>query len=68
MFSVKIKSNFKLLLMTCVISFLPLQVIGADEPIYIEADQMTSSEKNSAVVFTGDVDAKQDDLRIALTK
>ena len=37
---------------------------ASESPIYIEADQMSSTEKNSAVVFTGNVDAQQDTLRI----
>ncbi len=64
MYSAKIKYNFKLLLVVLCISILPLSSHGAESPIYIEADQMTSTEKNNAVLFTGDVDAKQGDLRI----
>ena len=38
---------------------------GAPEaPIHIEANKMTSTEKTNSVVFTGDVDAKQGDVRI----
>lgn len=36
----------------------------ADAPINIEADHMTSTEKTSSVVFTGNVDARQGDVRI----
>jgi len=36
----------------------------AESPIYIEADQMSSTEKTNTVLFTGDVDAKQGDLRV----
>lgn len=35
-----------------------------DPPIHVEADRMTSTEKNNSVVFTGEVDAKQGDVRI----
>lgn len=35
-----------------------------DAPIHIEADKMTSTENSNSVVFTGDVDAKQADVRI----
>ena len=38
--------------------------IAEDSPINIEANHMTSTEKSNSVVFTGDVDAKQGDVRI----
>ncbi len=41
---------------------------GADEPIQIEADGMTSLEKTRTVVFTGNVDAKQGTVRIRSDK
>ena len=68
MFSAKIKYNFKLLVMACCLSIVPLQAFGAESPIYIEADHMASTENNNAVLFTGDVDAKQGDLRIRSDK
>ena len=68
MFSAKIKNNFMLLLVACCLIILPVQAFGAESPIYIEADHMASTEKNSAVLFTGDVDAKQGDLRIRSDK
>ena len=68
MCSAKIKNKFKLLLIACCVSMLPLQSIGAESPIYIEADQMSSTEKNNTVLFTGDVDAKKGDLRIRSDK
>ncbi len=37
---------------------------SGESPIYIEADNMKSSEKSSAVVFTGAVIAKQADIKI----
>lgn len=37
---------------------------AADAPIQVEANHMTSIEKSNTVVFTGDVDAKQGDVRI----
>ncbi len=47
------------------IFFLEGQALAANEaPIHIAADHMTSVEKDNTVVFTGDVDAKQDDVRI----
>lgn len=36
----------------------------ADEPIHVEADLMVSKQKENAVVFTGNVDAKQGMLTI----
>lgn len=43
----------------------PGTVRGASEaPIHIEANKMTSTEKTNSVIFTGDVDAKQGDVRI----
>ncbi len=42
----------------------PLSVCSADAPIHIEANSMTSTERTNSVVFTGDVDAKQGDVRI----
>ena len=68
MCSAKIKYNFKLLLMALCLVMAPLQSFGDESPIYIEADHMASTEKNNAVLFTGDVDAKQGDLRIRSDK
>ena len=68
MANVKIIFNFNILLTFCCITFLPLQVLGDDAPIFIEADRMSSTGKNNAVLFTGDVDAKQGDLRIRSDK
>lgn len=39
-------------------------VSASDAPIHIEADRMTSTERTNSVVFTGEVDAKQADVRI----
>ena len=39
-----------------------------DAPIYIEANHMTSTEDTNTVFFEGDVDAKQDDVRIRSNK
>ena len=38
--------------------------MALDQPIQIEADQMTAMSKSQAVTFTGNVDAKQGDIRI----
>ena len=39
-------------------------VQGAEAPIHIESNKMTSTEKSNSVIFSGDVDAKQGDVRI----
>ncbi len=46
----------------------PSSVFAEDAPIHIEANRMTSTEKSNSVVFTGDVDAKQGDVRIRSDK
>ncbi len=38
--------------------------MALDQPIQIEADQMTAMSKSHAVTFTGNVDAKQGEIRI----
>ena len=44
---------------------LNISPVGAAEaPIQIEADHMSSTEKSNTVLFTGNVDAKQKDVRI----
>jgi len=40
----------------------------SNAPIHIEANRMTSIEKSNSVIFTGDVDAKQGDIRIRSDK
>ena len=42
----------------------PVTKKANDAPIHVEADHMTSTEKSSSVLFKGNVDAKQDDVRI----
>ncbi len=37
---------------------------AVDEPIQIEADKMTAVEDSQSVIFSGNVDAKQGDVRI----
>jgi lipopolysaccharide export system protein LptA len=48
----------------CVLFSYPLALMAADAPIHIEANSMTSTEKTNSVVFTGEVDARQADVRI----
>lgn len=52
------------LLAVCCWSFPVNQALSADAPIHIEANRMTSTEHTNSVVFTGEVDAKQADVRI----
>lgn len=44
--------------------FYPVALFAEDAPIHIEANSMTSTEQTSSVVFTGEVDARQADVRI----
>ena len=37
---------------------------ASDAPIHVEANRMESTEKSNSVIFTGDVDARQGDVRI----
>jgi lipopolysaccharide export system protein LptA len=46
----------------CLLLVSPLA--AADAPIQIEADKMSSTEKTNTVLFTGNVDARQQDVRI----
>jgi lipopolysaccharide export system protein LptA len=58
-------SLFFYLCAACVLHFsCATGVAAAEAPIHIAANQMTSTEKSNSVVFTGDVDAKQGDIRI----
>ncbi len=43
---------------------LKVDAFASEAPIHIESNRMTSTEKSNSVVFTGDVDAKQGDVRI----
>jgi lipopolysaccharide export system protein LptA len=42
----------------------PVPVHASESPIHIEANRMNSTEKSNSVVFTGEVDATQGDVRI----
>ncbi|GAB6192542.1 lipopolysaccharide transport periplasmic protein LptA [Desulfocastanea catecholica] len=44
--------------------FYPVALVAEDAPIHIEANSMTSTEQTSSVVFIGEVDARQADVRI----
>lgn len=43
-------------------------IFAEDAPITVEADHMSSTEKTNSVLFTGDVDARQGDVRIRSDK
>lgn len=51
-----------LILTVCGLQVSPVR--AAEAPIQIEADHMSSTEKTNTVLFTGNVDAKQKDVRI----
>lgn len=57
-----------LLALLLMFTIVPNVALGNQSPIRIEADHMTATEKSSSVVFTGNVDAKQDDVRIRSDK
>lgn len=46
----------------------PTKNKGSEAPISVEANHMTSFEKSDSVLFTGAVDARQDDVRIRADK
>ena len=59
-----------LYVLTCffIIALPPITAHGGNAPIRIEADRMTSTEKSRSVVFSGNVDVKQGDIRIRSDK
>ena len=64
----RFRSLFSIIAVTCLLFLFQAPVFGLEKPIHIEADRMTSTEKTSSVVFEGDVDAKQGDIRIRADK
>ena len=52
---------------TMALGYVP-SAVAKNGPIQVEANRMTSTENKNSVVFTGDVDAKQDDIRIRSDK
>ncbi len=48
----------------CLLFIGAVSVFADNSPIHIEANRMTSTERTNSVVFTGEVDAKQGDVRI----
>ena len=51
-------------LLLCILAFSVAPLFAANAPITIEADRMTSLEANNNVLFRGNVDATQADVRI----
>lgn len=68
----KLYENFAVLCCLFLAFFLliggQLVAFADDAPIHVEANHMASTEKTNTVVFTGDVDAKQGDVRIRSDK
>lgn len=63
MFNAKFRFNISCLLVFFCVVLVPA-ISTCEEPIYIEADQMSSTEKKNEVLFSGNVDAKQGNLTI----
>jgi len=61
-------SILSILAIFCIITSSQTEVFASTAPIQIEADHMTATEKTSSVVFTGNVDAKQGNVRIRSDK
>ncbi len=55
---------FNSCLILCLFFLGPVSAWASDAPIHIEANSMSSTERTSSVVFTGNVDARQADVRI----
>ena len=55
---------FNIYFVFCLFFIGPMSVCAEDAPIHIEANRMTSTERTNSVVFIGEVDAKQGDVRI----
>jgi len=59
-----IMSYLQVVILSLLVVFKSSCVYAEDPPIHVEADTMTSTETDNSVVFTGEVDAKQGDVRI----
>ena len=68
MLNAKFSFNIRLLFVFFCIAFLRPASLIAEEPIYIEADQMSSTQQKNEVLFSGNVDAKQGNLTIRSDK
>lgn len=60
----KLRYYLYLLPLLFTICSINIALAAEENPIYIEADNMKSSEKSNSVVFTGAVVAKQADIKI----
>jgi len=61
-------TRFSITAILCLLFLFPTVHPVSAKPIQIEADHMTSTEKTNSVVFDGDVDAKQGEIRIRADK
>jgi lipopolysaccharide export system protein LptA len=68
MYRYKIITFFLAITFLCQLSVGVCPSSAVDNPIYVEADQMSSTAESNTVLFTGNVDAKQGDLRIRSDK
>lgn len=59
-----IRSGNILLVVLSILAFAAPVYAAKEPPIQIEADKMTAVEKDQSVIFSGNVDAKQGDVRI----
>ncbi len=66
MYSMRVTMVLSALL--AVLICIPSLALGKESPILIEADSMSSVEKSNSVLFKGNVDAKQGDVRIRSDK
>jgi len=57
-----------LTIITVCIVLISIPCMAKEQPIQIEADKMTAVEKTQSVIFSGNVDAKQGDVRIRSDK
>lgn len=64
----KSKHRTLIFVFTCLFVFSSALVWAKDAPITIEADRMVSLEEDNSVLFTGNVDARQGDVRIRSNK
>lgn len=64
----KYKNTFYTTFLAALLLCFATQVFAAGAPINVEADHMTSLEEQNSVLFTGNVDASQADVRILSDK
>lgn len=59
-----LKYNYLLVISIVYVLLFCTGATGADQPIQIEADKMTAVEDSQSVIFSGNVDARQGNVRI----